>query len=568
MKKLVKIITLLSLLLFVLFSGTWYYIALQVASKANEQYGGKQLTLKDLDNTDYFASFKNVTISGFPSKIEWEVNGWQEESSSSYIDYKSPIKIGYDLIKQSLFVNYDGDIVASYKPKQHGFGSKLKISDYKIIIDLPLSIQLVKDLTKNDDPAILINHIKNITTSTQKVEIFDLVDQEKFYDKEFESLNIMFKPAKTYTSTEDFLDNIPQHYVIDYKIKTNQNNAVSRRLPVSLLYGFAMMPSGLNLQLHADIKTKAKSYKEYKKGLEIDATTNSDSTYFAINNLVTDYKSKHDNNITNHHLKKTAKFTIKNGFFDYLIESYQRLDRSKPKSNLSKLIDNEINYILAHKDALNFHKLENEEYEVIFDINSEERGGSIYSKLNDLTLLSKTSGIKMQHTMEHNLLNNRIKAEGALYLNNYPAIVEFVSAYIYRLGKYRALSDIARNLYIDVNKRFLKKISDHPKANSNDLSLAYVIDSQNYSKSKIGSTTIAQIIPLYTLTLYQELFDKVGYEGDVLSKMRKIIPSIDGNEPMLKNILPKISIQEKIQNKIETIIPKSDIKNKLLDSFM
>ena len=81
---------------------------------------------------------------------------------------------------QRVFVNYSGDTVASYKPAKHGFGSLLKIDNYNIGMDIPLNKELFKTLKAMKDPVQIVNHISEIKISTGKVEIFDLIDNEKF----------------------------------------------------------------------------------------------------------------------------------------------------------------------------------------------------------------------------------------------------------------------------------------------------------------------------------------------------------------------------------------------------
>ena len=57
--------------------------------------------------------------------------------------------------------------------------------------------------------------------------------------------------------------------------------------------------------------------------------------------------------------------------------------------------------------------------------------------------------------------------------------------------------------------------------------------------------------------LYQKLFDKVGHGGDVLGRMQKIIPDLDPNEPILKQVLPRISGNKEIKKSIEKELKKA-----------
>ena len=179
-------------------------------------------------------------------------------------------------------------------------------------------------------------------------------------------------------------------------------------------------------------------------------------------------------------------------------------------------------------------------------------------KVNNLSIFSNKSGFKLQHEMEIVSRGKPLwKANGLLFIKNYPSVVEFSSGYIYRFGKFKFLKDEARELYVEVNKAFLKDISDYPDSKSNDLSIEYKADSRNIQNTKIGTIKLSQIGKLYALMLYQKLFDKVGHGGDVFSRMKKIIPTLDINEPMLKKILPKISGKKAIKKSIEKELKKA-----------
>ncbi|MGC0372399.1 MAG: hypothetical protein DGJ47_001112 [Rickettsiaceae bacterium] len=566
MGKLLKYTTLFLLSIFILMGGLWYYVTLKVASEINQQYAGKKIAVKDLKSEDYFITFKNASPSGFPSKISWKINGFIEESRKSYIEYLSPIKFGYDLIKQQAFISYSGDIIASYKPKRHGFGSRLKLNNYRLQADIPLTYEIISALKENQDPAVLINYCKNIILSSDKVQMFDLVDKEKYYDKEYEKLFFDYVPAKKYSTIKELLNDIPKQYKINYQVKTNNNSAPKRKLPVSLFYVFSQLPSGMNLKLTADIKTQGSSYKDYMHGLDIKSRLSGKVSYLEVKDLNLDYKTGNNINSSSYDLKHSMKFKLQEGFFDHLISEYKNSYNNAKITG--QFVNREINYIIKHRDDLRLNELENNDYELNVDMSSEQRGKTAYSSWRDLSIFSKNSGIRVKQDMEQALKSSRYKAKGVLYLDNYSEIVDFASAYIYRFGKYRSLNDQARKLYVGVNKSFLKDISDHPRSTSNDLSFEYNFDSAFPQKAKFGSAYILKIPQLYTLMVYQKLFDTVGFEGDVLQNMRKILPSIDGNEPMLKNILPKVIPSDKLEKEIKKIVPTKILEEGLFKKLI
>ena len=262
-------------------------------------------------------------------------------------------------------------------------------------------------------------------------------------------------------------------------------------------------------------------------------------------------------------LDTSSKVKIKSGMFDHIFEEYGLYAPLLIKSPLGGVVDQEILYIIQNKEVFNFKDLENSSYEFGLKMNSSNTKNKKYLKIEDFSILSDKSGVRLKHEMQVGI-SPRLDwfAKGVLYLTNYPAVIEFSSGYIYRFGKFKMLNDEARHLYVDVNKAFLKDISDHPQSTSSDLSFEYKINSNRLDQSIIGSIKFDQIITLYTLMLYQKLFDKVGHGGDVLSRMREILPQRDGNEPLLQKILPRISggsiVKESVGKKTDKATPAKE----------
>ena len=178
-------------------------------------------------------------------------------------------------------------------------------------------------------------------------------------------------------------------------------------------------------------------------------------------------------------------------------------------------------------------------------------------KLNDFSIYSGEFGFKLTYRSQFNYMNGtNWKADGVLLIKNYPVVVDFNSNYILRFGDFRFLSDPARNLYIDVNKAFLKQISDYPTSTSNDLSFDYSISTDNWSEGKIGSSKIVQLPELYKILLYKKLFNVIDLHGDILIQIKKLLPNLDENEPVFKKILAQITEKD-----IKRILPQQGEKN-------
>ncbi len=117
---------------------------------------------------------------------------------------------------------------------------------------------------------------------------------------------------------------------------------------------------------------------------------------------------------------------------------------------------------------------------------------------------------------------------------------------VYRIGSvlgYGLNTEEARIVYAEVNKSFIKSISDYPQSTSNDLSFEYDFNVNDIKELKIGSTKISNLLEHYEIIFYQKLLERVGIEGDVIAKMKNITPYINENSKFLKEILPNQEIK-------------------------
>lgn len=569
--KLIKYFVFLMILIILACGAIWYYSMSNIASEINNKFAGKKHEIKGLSSEDYYTTFSKVLPSGFPFKFQLKILNWKEETKTAVINYNSPIYVGYDLFTQKLFVNYSGEIISEYKPVGQKFGARFEVDKYYINIDLPITSELIKTLKNLVDPFEIVNYFGKIKAGTSQVRIFDLNDNGKFYDKEYERINFSFKPAKYYKSLEDFLANIPTHYNADYSVKTKPVTEPSRRLPVSLLYGFFTYPQDIKITGNIDVATKAKTFDDLAQDLTLEADVKITSPYIDLNSGKVNYVSSKDKSISAFEIDHAMNFGLKKGAFDELFQQYRIIKPSLVESGPGKIINREIEYIIANKEAFRFAELENANYEVNLKALGNQSNSRRFIKINNMSILSDESGLKLNTEstfMKGNLakrIDERIKAEGVLLIQNYPAVVEFSSGYIYRFGKFRFLNDEARDLYVKVNKKFLKQISDHPDSKSNDLSFEFEFDSSNYSKIKFGSVEFDQIRNLYEIELFKVLVDHVGIEGDFEKRMKKIIPDLDLESPVLNKVLPKLKrlqnpegkdLKDIISNKLEKNLPE------------
>ena len=163
----------------------------------------------------------------------------------------------------------------------------------------------------------------------------------------------------------------------------------------------------------------------------------------------------------------------------------------------------------------------------------------------------------MSHESTIKLVNQKNwDAKGVLLLTNYTSVVDFISRYVYRFGKFRLLNDKARSLYVDLNKDFLKQISDYPVSTSDDLSFDYEINSKDLLKAKIGSVKIVQIPELYKFTFYKKLLSAIDQHGDPVIQIKKMFPDLEDSE--LENLFSYIKVKDKnksLQKEVKKVLP-------------
>lgn len=557
--RIAKYILIFLVVLLACYCSCWYYIISNIRNDINARYATQKIYVKALVNTEeYFITFDKASITGFPFDMALNLHGWKEESKGALISYHFPIKIGYSFTNQHAYIAYDGKIDAAYKPLASSFGAILKIKNYLIKLDIPLTRKLLSAISKMTDSGELVNYIKGIEVATGGVQITDKQENELFSDKEYEKLNFTFVPAKYYLTLQDLLNEIPSEYTVNYSVKTKPVKFSFRPIPVSLLYGFFNLPSDFSASGKVKIKTEAKKAEELFSNFNAEVEVAFSAPKIDLNSFKLLFKT----GLSPEKRKGTAlsidsKIRLKDSFFEELFKKYEAIKPRVISTHAGRLVDQEVYYIISNKDIFRFKDLENSDYFLNLDLETTNNSKGPLVKLNDFSIYSGESGFKLTYRSQFNYMNGtNWKADGVLLIKNYPVVVDFNSNYILRFGDFRFLSDPARNLYIDVNKAFLKQISDYPTSTSNDLSFDYSISTDNWSEGKIGSSKIVQLPELYKILLYKKLFNVIDLHGDILIQIKKLLPNLDENEPVFKKILAQITEKD-----IKRILPQQGEKN-------
>ena len=531
LKKLIYSLAISIVIILVSYTLAWFAVLQLITAALKKHYMAQSIMIAD----EHFIKFSRVTAAGYPFKIAIKIRGLNEEGKLQVIDYNDPLYIGYDLLKQSFFLSYSGDTIAHYKPLQSGFGSKITNDKYLITIKYPLNYNLIK-IIQRKTWFELANFIKELEFTSNKVQIYDLIDQTKLYDKDYDIIKISVVKDRYYTSLEEFLNNIPQRLNISYSSKLNSMSNGRIVAPSSLLYGIFLPYVALNGEASISLKTNATNFKNVFDDWEVEIPhLKSESDIYSLS-LSMFYKGNINKDDRVVAFKSSSKIELKTGFIDKLLAAANYLiaylrniypTNNPLKNKMIYTTINNLENIVNNKTKFRFEELENRKYESDIDLYFSNMKGYLYNKINNFSIFSGQTGIRL--TNESDLKKWHI--QGLTALNNYPKLVDFFSNILYQFDAFQSITDQDKKIYTGAVKHFLKSISDYPKSTSNDITIEYKIDSSNLSQGKIANVELKQLKMLYYLSLYHGLIENTQTTGNnLLTKMKHLAPNISDNE--------------------------------------
>lgn len=536
----------------------WFISLLFLSHAINKQFANLDINTKAIGTgEEFYVRFSNVALYGFPFKIAIKINNYQEESSSSKIGCKSPIYLGYDLIRQGFFGNYSGEILANYKPIQAGFGSKILSDNYLFFIKLPLKYKLLKNIFSDEKNWFeIINFVKFIELKSNKIEIYDLVDNSKLYDQDYKITNITFKKRKYYNTLVDLLNNIPSRLEIFQKNKINYAVWDRKISPASLLFGIHW-PIFLNGENRLYINFHNPIFENLSNDLEIGFNSNSTSNIHSgqVNALYRGKLHKLDADVS---LKLFANLSLNKGFFDAIfnflkyLNNYSERTLANEKPNILKNGSNGdvvklfLDNLQSKINNSNLKKLEAKNYEIDANINLINLNNSLKFKFYNLSIFSGQTGFRL-NTEGRFDKSLQYFTKGLVSFDNYNKIIDhFISDDMFSATQ--NYSQESRSLYSETLKYFLKNISDHPKSLSNNISLAFEVDSTDMDKGKVGLAEIKNLKKLFNLALYKKAIERMKTGENAKEKIKELLPNL--NEDQQKALEQIISNPTQVYNDI------------------
>lgn len=545
----------------ILYSIIWLILLFSISHNINNHYANQQINTKLVGTGEgYFVKFSKIAPTGFPFKIALKIVDWIEESEFSKIECKEPIVIGYDLVSNKAFISYSGEIIARYKPLQQGFGSKISAAYNSMSVKIPLSIKFIKQIWRGltdskSDLFEMVNFIKALEFQSKGVEIFDLVDNTKLYDQDYENIKLTFAKHKYYHNLEDFLQNIPLKVNIFYSTKVNHSTFNRQLAPVSLLYGI-VWPFVYSGSGEVQLQTGASKFADIGKDLEIkldhfDTTTavhSSSSRLF--------YKTKIDKYNTNILFQTNSQIELKTGVIERIFDFLKYLIASLPANqavDITALQLKNIVDIMTSQQA-KLQKLENRTYDCDIDVNVtfNHQKEHLAAKINNFSIFSGDTGIRLTNEFEIVKKNKwNVNIGGIVLLHSYSKLVDFLVKGGFIFEKFDDCLANKCNQYSEVIKDFLRVISDHPDSSSNDLSFNYKISLDNIKNSKIGSTELGKLTALYYISLYKTVAANLKAGDNLTEKIKELAPNISTHPEILRQLIIEPSeINEEMWQKL------------------
>ncbi len=528
-----------------LYSIVWTSSLFLITRNLTERYANQDISVKAAGIKDeYFIKFSKINLAGFPFIIGIKVFGWTEEGRGAKIEFLEPIVIGYDLLKQSMFVNYSGQVIARYKPLQNGFGSKINIEDHTVSFKVPLTFANIKVMSKAASVFELVNFVTALELSSKGVEIFDLVDNTKIYNQDYIKVVLDVEKHRYYNSLKQVMQDVPKQLNIAYSAKIDYSIQGKKLAPVSLVYG-AFFPFVYNATGNMYIRTNATSLDNFFKDIEVGIKELKTATdvHDSFSSLL--YKSQIKDDSNHISLQATTKLEFKAGFMDRIFDLVQGYFSDKlPGYVAGGKADNDLaSFMHILPDAKEkFRELENRQYEINLDldcvINPNSR--SFSSNIHNFNIASGKTSINLSNKLH--VLDNKgfkTKIQGAVLLHNFSKIVDILVANRYLVPRFaNDLSNENRYVYGEVVKDFLRHVSDHPNSTSNDISLQYNLASgDEIAKAKIGNTELGKLGHIYYASLYRKVSEMLKPGENLADKIKELSPEIANHPKALKQLI-------------------------------
>jgi hypothetical protein len=535
-KKLKKLLVII-VLFFIVLNAAWYYGCQKIVHVVNNNFAGKNFEIGG-----NIVKFTKATIDGYPNKISLKLENFQESTDSAIITYKQPVKVGFNILTQKVFLSYNGEIITKFKNSNQAI--KLE-GDYNYYIFYPLTPGLIKTLLTTKDYFELINYIRNIQISFGKAQAFNLTNNQKILDQDYIEATVTPEATVYYKSLQQFLNSIPKIYHLEAKANVSHGTDLNT-IPLSLI--FIHLPTKiLKFQVSSKFNTNADKF------VVEDILSDFTLTVSKYNLTYDTFESKGNLELKNYnksnHLDIGFTSSAETFLKEPLFNTFKRkIELFSPQIRKTKFYEHNafiLKPILDNPEKYIPHLHEFGEMKTKLDLKLNAKDKSSDFKINKFVFDSKPYSLELNN-------ETKMKADlswtssGQISIKQYKNFVDLVIGYIQRIALVisnldKSFIKISDNKFRDSIKVFLRKISNNPKAESDNLYFDFNLSS-NSSAARIGSVSVEEAKRIYAGIFAQNLLEDVINSKNPKKEIEKLIPEIK-NKP--KDLIDKLKQEQK-----------------------
>lgn len=512
----------------ILYSLLWISITHNIANELTYSYAGKKFQLSE----DATLSFSKVKSYGFPFKLAVEFENFTEENETNLIIHKSPFRLGYNLLTQSIFTEYRGDSITRYKPLNSGFGARIE-GIYNVEAHIPFNMTLLKILLFKSDPVEMINFVNYFNIKSRDVHIFDLSDNSQIIGDADMDIKFSIKHHEYYDSMEELISDIPNDYHFSFSTKTTDAAPGRKPVPFSMIY-WTYLPTDFSYEIDFDIHTDARQFSTEDILRNFTMKTNkmdfyskaesSKSSFFIQRKEVSkdesetvfDYKTK---------LKLGPEFK------DYIAKSIISTMRSIPNNSPLYILKEYLKRIDI--SAVDFNHGE-DEIEIVAKANLHQKAKNLVLDIDQIGLSFKDRSFDLKTTIRNDMkgewMNGIIQLNGAT--DSIPYLVGLTSKAYKSYSKPVIFGDkFWSDLYLD----YLQSIANSYNAETDNILLEFKINDE-VDNARLGRFSTPEANMIYYTKLYKHLKTRTSNQSETIRLFRMMIPPMMDSPEILTRI--------------------------------
>jgi hypothetical protein len=539
-RKLKKIFFLIAIS-FIALNIIWFYGCYKVVDVINTNFANKDLKIGE--NT---IRFSNATTSGYPNKISVQLENFEETTPGAVLTYDKPVRVGYNITTQKVFLSYDGDIISKYKNSTNK-GIKVQ-GDFNYYIFYPITPGLVKTLFSTKDYFELVNYIRNFQIRFGKARAFDLQNNAKILDQDHFEVTLTPESTIHYKSLPEFLNNIPKSYYFEASANVNQGTN-QPNIPLSLI--FLHLPTKiLKFKVSSKFITKA----EKMKTEDIFSDFILDLSKY---NLTYDtFESKGSILLNNYNKENQLKIEIKSNAETFVKEPLfqifkRKIDLLSPQLRNTKFYAQNANVLKPildnpEKYIPHLHEFGTMKTKIDLKFNAKDKSSS----LNIKKFIFDSKPYTLELNNDTNIKDDLSwTSKGQIAIKQYKNFVDLIIGYVQRVALVfshldKSFVKVSDKKFRESIKEFLRKISNNPEANSDDL--YFNIDlSNHYSQARIGSVSMDDAKKIYAQIIAENVMQQFMDTKDPKKALEKLAPDLKNKG---EDLIDKLKKEQKKLN--------------------